>query len=69
MSNLLALTKRLRAVRHAEKQFMRLWAAQCMQARPAVLDRLVDEVQREQAVADPHNHDWSLLYHGSVLDD
>jgi hypothetical protein len=55
-------------VRAAEKRFLALWAAHCLVQRAG--NNLHDELIKEDPrLADPHNHDWSLLYEGSVLDD
>jgi hypothetical protein len=77
---LVQLAQRLRAVRRAGKQFLKLHAVQHGAADVHVLvddlfgphhshDEQPDPAPAETALADPANHDWSLLYRGSVLDD
>lgn len=63
--------QRLRRVRGACLLFLDRWAvAQLLTDAPA-LDRVAGDLdaQVEAAIADPDNRDWSVLYHGSVLDD
>jgi hypothetical protein len=61
IEQLVAVADRLRTARKACRQFLALWAMQ-RGAQIAVADR-------DDDVSDPMNHDWSLLYRGSVLDD
>lgn len=62
IADLVDTARRLRTVRAACRQFFTLWALQ--QARQtSSADPVAD------ALADPANHDWSLLYRGSILDD
>lgn len=56
---MLATAKRLRAARTACRRFLMLW----------VMQRNAAPSRNEKALSDPSNHDWSLLYLGSVLDD
>jgi hypothetical protein len=63
----------LRRVRKACLLFLDQWVAGRLVDRRAV-DRVAADVglalaQTEAQLADPSNHDWSLLYRGSVLDD
>ena len=71
MRELVTTAKRLRSVRQASKHFLTLWALDRVHRQPQRLDRMAADVAQsaEQAIADPHNHDWSILYRGSVLDD
>jgi hypothetical protein len=64
MANIVATAKRLRAARSACRQFLLLWALDSACSTRTMLGE-----HREEALADPANHDWSLLYRGSVLDD
>ena len=70
MRELVTTAKRLRAVRQASKHFLTLWALDHV-SRTQPLQRMAADVAQstDQAIADPHNHDWSILYRGSVLDD
>jgi hypothetical protein len=67
---LVATAHRLRQVRQACNAFLGRGLADMLSNTDAV-DRIADDLnEREQAnLADPQNHDWSLLYRGSVLDD
>jgi hypothetical protein len=71
MRELVTTAKRLRAVRQASKHFLTLWALEHMNRRSRPVERMAADVAQsaDQAIADPHNHDWSILYRGSVLDD
>lgn len=70
MHEIVSTAKRLRAVRRASDQFLTLWALDCMFKQEGLFNRgAADLTQNEDAVADPGNHDWSLLYRGSILDD
>jgi hypothetical protein len=64
MRELIATAERLRAVRAACRQFLALWALDDAAAR---ID--MPNFKHREQLADPMNHDWSILYHGSVLDD
>jgi hypothetical protein len=59
--------QRLRAVRSACSVFLDRWAVNKLLTAPRAIDRVAIDLQK--AIADPHNHDWSFLYRGSVLDD
>jgi hypothetical protein len=61
---LVATAKRLRAARAACRHFLTMWALD--QAAARICD---GSKQVEAALADPQDHDWSILYRGSVLDD
>ena len=67
MSDLAATAERLRVCKDAYQQFLTLWAIDRMMSRPVTVNRF--EADIDAAIADPENHDWSLLYRGSVLDD
>ena len=67
MSELAATAERLRVVKQAYQHFLTLWALDRLMTKPKAADRMHADIER--AVEDPHNHDWSLLYRGSVLDD
>jgi hypothetical protein len=77
MSDLAATAERLRVVKQAYQHFLTLWALDRLMSRPAAADRFHADIEQaaseraavERAVEDPYNHDWSLLYRGSVLDD
>jgi hypothetical protein len=62
---------RLREVRHACLDFLDRWAVNQLTSDAPAFDRFAADVhaRTEAALADPDNHDWSLLYRGSVLDD
>jgi hypothetical protein len=63
IADMVETARRLRTVRKASRHFWAMWAlSQPKPANPVAL-------AKEQALADPANHDWSLLYLGSVLDD
>jgi hypothetical protein len=62
---LLATARRLRAARAACRQFLMLWAWDQANSRGhSESDKVI-----EAALADPQDHDWTILYRGSVLDD
>jgi hypothetical protein len=63
--------QRLRAVRRASLLFLDQWAVGKLYSSPSHVDRVAADVlaRANAALADPDNHDWSLLYRGSVLDD
>jgi hypothetical protein len=64
MNQLVEMAQRLRRVRAASRQFLALWALeQALRNAPPPGTGL------ETLLSDPDNHDWSLLYKGSVLDD
>lgn len=65
--DLAATARRLRKVKDAYRDFLVLWALDSMAADRGTMARLSADV--EAAIADPHDHNWSLLYRGSVLDD
>jgi hypothetical protein len=74
MSDLAATAERLRIVKHASQHFLTLWALDHLLTRPGAIQRLQSHVKNgnatvDAAISDPLNHDWSLLYRGSVLDD
>jgi hypothetical protein len=58
------IAKRLRKTRAASRKFLALWAL----TQDAKFARCAKAGQ-EKTIADPMNHDWSLLYLGSILDD
>jgi hypothetical protein len=63
-ANLVGTARRLRATRAACRKFLALWALDQDRKRA-----LIAPTSQEKALADPMNHDWSLLYLGSILDD
>jgi hypothetical protein len=65
IAKLVSTAKRLRATRAACRKFLALWALQQggKNCAPSARGR------QEKQLADPMNHDWSLLYLGSILDD
>ncbi|HWP41325.1 MAG TPA: hypothetical protein VNL70_10405 [Tepidisphaeraceae bacterium] len=65
MSKMVETARRLRTIRAASRQFLALWALQQSTER---LKTICQEPGND-ALADFANHDWSLLYRGSVLDD
>ena len=72
MSDLADTAHRLRQVKNATRQFLALHALES--ARDRVRDQAHTAAPSpaaalESAVCDFNNHDWSLLYRGSVLDD
>jgi hypothetical protein len=72
MSDLADTAHRLRQVKNATRQFLALYALET--ARERVRDQAhaapsTQAAALESAVCDYNNHDWSLLYRGSVLDD
>ena len=75
MQDLAAMARRLRQVKEAYRNFLVLWALDGMTADRAMMERVAADVDdaegadAEAALADPHDHNWSLLYRGSVLDD
>ena len=74
MSDLAATAERLRIVKNASQHFLTLWALDHLLSRPSAIKRLQTNVKKgspaiDAALSDPLNHDWSLLYRGSVLDD
>jgi hypothetical protein len=69
VSGLVSTAKRLRATRAACRKFLALWALDQGRKNCASGPRLPRSGQQENQIADPMNHDWSLLYLGSILDD
>jgi hypothetical protein len=67
MSDLAAMAERLRVVKRSYQHFLALWAVDRLLNMPVAVDRFHADI--EQAIEDPHNHDWKVLYRGSVLDD
>ena len=74
--DLLAAAQRLRTVRTACRRFLMLWAmspakgSQLRDSKNLALNGVTDDPEALlRAMSDPQNHDWSLLYRGSVLDD
>ena len=64
MDELVEMAQRLRKVRAASRQFLALWALEQALDKAPPADAGLDAM-----LSDPDNHDWSLLYKGSVLDD
>jgi hypothetical protein len=67
--NLFNAANRLRDVKNASRLFFALWALQKSPTDHATALAESDGVGDSDAIADPNNHDWSLLYRGDVLDD
>jgi hypothetical protein len=59
VEQMLATARRLRAARAACRKFLMLW----------VMQKSAAASRHENELSDHVNHDWSLLYLGSVLDD
>ena len=62
IDQLVSTAKRLRYARKACRQFLVLWTMQ----QSAIL---AGQNRNEDELSDPMNHDWTILYRGSVLDD
>jgi hypothetical protein len=62
MEELVAIAKRLRNIRSARRKFLALWALE-QDRKNSNLTR----ESKEKLFSDPMNHDWSLLYLGSVF--
>ncbi len=73
MQDLATTARRLRQVKDASRSFLMLWAMDRMASDAGAMARVAADVgtraATEEALADPHNHNWTLLYRGSVLDD
>ena len=71
MRELAATARRLQEVKQAYRDFLALWSLERMTADVEIMARVADDVRRqhEDALANPLDRDWSLLYRGSVLDD
>jgi hypothetical protein len=67
IDELVARAKLLRRVRAASRQFLALGALEQALRNAGSLQNVTSA--DTAALADPGNHDWSLLYQGSVLDD
>ena len=63
----IATAQRLRAARRACDRFLDQWIDGVITGQVRGVDRVAADV--DAALADPLNHDWSILYRGSVLDD
>ena len=64
--------RQLRLVKKASRRFLALWVIQDMvqENRQSRTDGVGNARARlDDAIADPFNHDWSLLYRGNILDD
>jgi hypothetical protein len=68
-SRWISAAQRLRAVRTASRIFLDCWVASRLSDHPGVERVAADVSAADDALADPANHDWSLLYRGSILDD
>jgi hypothetical protein len=62
IDQLVSTAKRLRSARKACRQFLALWTMQ----QSAIFAQQDGD---ESELSDPMNHDWTILYRGSVLDD
>jgi hypothetical protein len=71
MRDWLDAAERLRTVRRACWSFLDLWTLSRLAKPHPAIDRVAADVQspNDSALSDPKNHDWSILYRGSVLDD
>ena len=72
MQDLAKTARRLREVKDAYRDFLTMWAVDRLAADTGAMSRVTADVAgcaTERALADPHNHNWTLLYRGSVLDD
>ena len=67
MPELAAMAERLRIVKRSYQHFLALWAVDRLMTMPLAVERFHADI--EQAMEDPHNHDWKILYRDSVLDD
>jgi len=74
--DLIAAAQRLRIARTACRRFLMLWAMSPAKdisgigRQTLTSTNVVDDPEAMlRALSDPQNHDWSLLYRGSVLDD
>jgi hypothetical protein len=67
MSEIAAMAERLRIVKRSYQHFLALWAVERLMTMPLAIERFHADI--EHAMEDPHNHDWKILYRGSVLDD
>jgi hypothetical protein len=67
MADLAAMAERLRHVKQSYTHFLALWALDRLLTKPLAVDRFQADI--EQALEDPNNRDWSMMYRGSVLDD
>jgi hypothetical protein len=69
------IAQRLRQVRHASRDFLVLWAFEQLVRDSQAMKRVASDVAQtpgnaaDAALADPYDHNWSILYRGSVLDD
>jgi hypothetical protein len=75
------VAQRLQMVRRSCGVFLDQWAASRLATEENAVDRVAADIstglaeiagldeQAQAAIADPENHDWSILYRGSVLDD
>jgi hypothetical protein len=61
MSRLVELARQLKAVKIAQRQFLAMWALSGSR-KPG--SEAVDD-----ALADPGNRNWGLMYRGNILDD
>jgi hypothetical protein len=66
----IAAAHRLRMARQACSIFLDCWTASRFVADQRAVQRMARDLAAfDAAIADPDNHDWSMLYRGSVLDD
>ena len=69
------VAQRLRQVRQASRDFLVLWAFEQLVRDSQAMKRVASDVDQtpgntaDAALADPYDHNWSILYRGSVLDD
>jgi hypothetical protein len=66
----ICIAQRLRAVRTATRIFLDCWLASRLSDHANGVERVAADVSAaDDALADPANHDWSLMYRGNILDD
>ncbi len=70
-ANWIAAAQRLRSVRRASLLFLDLWITGLLGADIQAARRFAADVAKagDEQLADPNNHNWKLLYRGSILDD
>ena len=67
MATLAETAYRLRIVRRAQSQFLRLWAMERLRQPRRSTPEVPAEVQKR--LVDPFDRDWTLMYRGDVLDE
>ncbi len=69
MRDIAETAQTLRATKRACRQFLSLWALDCMSHRKASEREGADRFQTPVDYLAPGEHAWAELYLGSVLDD